>query len=56
MEEEIWKDVLGYEGIYKVSNMGRIKRNNGRIKTQSKNIKNGYLSVNLSNGGINIDY
>lgn len=24
--EEIWKDVVGYEGIYKVSNIGRIKR------------------------------
>jgi hypothetical protein len=24
MEEEIWVDVLGYEGIYKVSNKGRV--------------------------------
>jgi hypothetical protein len=24
--EEIWKDIEGYEGIYQVSNMGRIKR------------------------------
>tara|TARA_R110000822_G_scaffold221854_1_gene355367 strand:+ start:925 stop:1410 length:486 start_codon:yes stop_codon:yes gene_type:complete len=23
--EEIWKDIVGYEGIYKVSNAGRIK-------------------------------
>lgn len=23
--EEIWKDVLGYEGLYKVSNWGRVK-------------------------------
>jgi len=24
-EEEIWKDIDGYEGIYQVSNMGRVK-------------------------------
>ena len=24
--EEIWKDIKGYEGIYKVSNHGRVKR------------------------------
>ena len=24
-EEEIWKDIKGYEGIYKVSNKGRVK-------------------------------
>ena len=23
--EEIWKDVKGYEGLYEVSNLGRIK-------------------------------
>ena len=23
--EEIWKDVVGYEGLYQVSNMGRIR-------------------------------
>lgn len=25
MEKEIWKDVVGYEGLYQVSNFGRIK-------------------------------
>lgn len=24
-EEEIWKDIMGYEGIYQVSNFGRVK-------------------------------
>jgi hypothetical protein len=24
--KEIWKDVVGHEGFYKVSNIGRIKR------------------------------
>lgn len=25
MENEIWKDVKGYEGLYQVSNLGRVK-------------------------------
>ena len=25
MEIEVWKDVKGYEGLYQVSNLGRLK-------------------------------
>lgn len=25
IEGEVWKDVIGYEGIYKISNLGRVK-------------------------------
>lgn len=25
MESEVWKDIPGYEGLYKVSNLGRVK-------------------------------
>jgi hypothetical protein len=25
-EQEVWKDVVGYTGLYKVSNLGRVKR------------------------------
>lgn len=25
MKEEIWKDVVGYEGLYEVSNMGKVR-------------------------------
>ena len=25
MEGEVWKDVVGYEGLYQVSNLGRVK-------------------------------
>jgi hypothetical protein len=25
MQEEIWKDVVGYEGLYQVSNIGRVR-------------------------------
>lgn len=42
-EQEIWKDVVGYEGLYQVSNKGNIKSNereflrkNGKIKCKSK--------------------
>lgn len=32
MEEEIWKDIEGYEGLYQVSNMGRVKSLSRKIK------------------------
>lgn len=50
---EIWKDIVGYEGLYKVSNTGKIKskkrRGNWkeRILTPSKTRDN-YLVVTLS--------
>ena len=25
MEQEIWKDIIGYEGIYQISSLGRVK-------------------------------
>lgn len=55
--EEIWKDIEGYEGIYQVSNLGRVKtlyfRNNKYIIKKEKILKQhiskqGYLSVGLS--------
>lgn len=32
MEKEIWKDVVGYEGLYQVSNLGYVKRKNRILK------------------------
>lgn len=56
--KEVWRDIKGYEGVYQVSNLGRVKRmplgkqwpyrkthNNIR---KPKLTKQGYLSVNLS--------
>ncbi len=34
MEGEIWKDVVGYEGLYQVSNMGRVKSLERKCKTR----------------------
>ena len=47
---EIWKDIDGYNGLYEVSNLGRIKNHKtGRIlKPHLRG--NGYLTVQLYNG------
>ena len=45
--QEKWKDIAGYEGIYQISNLGRVKNTvTKEIKKQSDNGK-GYKSVNL---------
>lgn len=53
---EIWKDAIGWEGIYKVSNLGRVKcnvvdeyRHEEYLLTQTETNK-GYLRVKLSRG------
>lgn len=33
--EEIWKDVIGYEGLYQVSDQARVRNNKGKILKQS---------------------
>lgn len=64
MQEEIWKDVVGYEGLYQVSDSGRARSVNkyvkcrngcerqvkGRILVQYVN-KHGYATLRLSNKG-----
>ena len=49
---EIWKPIKGYEGLYEVSNLGRVRslvNNKGqyREKILKHNIRNGYPSVTL---------
>lgn len=60
MTEEIWRPVVGYEGLYEVSNTGLIRSldrfvgNRNRIKGKILSIrieKNGYCSVALSKYG-----
>jgi len=55
MRKEIWKDVKGYEGLYQVSNLGRVKSlpretsnacRKGRILKQFKN-RDGYVVVSI---------
>ena len=47
---EIYKDVIDYEGLYKVSNFGNIKNNKDKI-LKSSLYKNGYLMINLCKYG-----
>lgn len=55
-ENEIWKDVKDYEGLYAVSNLGRIKRVVGKGCKKERIIKpnlvRGYCQVRLSKDGI----
>lgn len=49
MTTEIWKDVIGYEGLYQVSNLGRVKSlkfNRKNILKPSVNAR-GYLQVKI---------
>lgn len=58
--KEIWKDVIGYEGLYQVSNLGKMRsldryiNNNSRIQfIKGQNIKTskgtrGYVMVHIS--------
>ena len=65
MNKEIWKAVIGYEGLYEVSNLGRVKsleriveRSNGKNYTVNERIikarmaLNGYYRINLYNQGV----
>lgn len=35
MENEIWKDIEGYEGLYQVSNLGRVKSLERKVLTKN---------------------
>lgn len=43
--KEIWKDIPGYEGLYKVSDLGNIINNKGRLLKQTKG--KCYLKIEL---------
>lgn len=54
--EEIWKEVVGYEGLYEVSNQGAVRSLSYHLTRQTKVLKlckdhNGYLQVNLCKDG-----
>ena len=59
MKNEIWKDIEGYEGLYQVSNFGRVKSMNynhtGKEKIMSLNLTGehrNYLNIQLCKNGI----
>jgi len=55
MENEIWKDIPGYENHYQVSNIGNVKslkyRNTNKHKYLKPSINQGYKQVVLSKDG-----
>lgn len=63
LPSEEWRDIKGYEGLYQVSNLGRVKslarhkKNRGKLQKVEETIriptveKNGYARVDLSKDG-----
>lgn len=48
MSREVWKDIEGYEGLYQISNQGRVMARNGKIRAIQINKRRcGYYEVNL---------
>lgn len=55
--KEIWKDIKGYEGLYQVSNIGRVRIIVSRRRSTVGHImkpwlKRGYLKVGLVKDGV----
>ena len=53
---EVWKDIEGYEGLYQVSNTGKVKSLNYKMKKIEKELKlhgdrKGYLTTSLCVNG-----
>ena len=52
LPDEIWKDVVGYEGIYKISNFGRVKSfKQNKVVILKKVLNDGYYSIGLRKDG-----
>jgi hypothetical protein len=50
--KEIWKDIPGYFGKYKVSNLGGVRSLGARVRIlKTSRTKDGYLRVGLSKNG-----
>lgn len=45
--EEIWKDVVGYEGLYEVSSVGRVKNHKTGLILKQQSNKRGYSIISL---------
>ena len=52
LDGEEWRDVVGYEGLYQVSNLGRVKSFWGKTPRIIKpTVIKGYLRIDISTGG-----
>lgn len=50
--KEVWKDIEGYEGLYQVSNFGRVKSSYTNRFLKGRKSPQGYLLVNLCKNNI----
>ena len=55
MQEEIWKDITGFEGLYQISNFGNVRVLdricNSAIKNSNKVLRKGKLLKKYNKGG-----
>lgn len=52
--KEVWKDILGYEGLYQVSNQGRVRSLDHIVKTKRNKdmlIKGKVKTISIGKGG-----
>lgn len=49
--QEIWKDIPNYEGLYQISNLGRVKSIKNNIIKKPSILKKGYLNMCLRKNG-----
>lgn len=52
LEGEVWKNVVGYEDCYEISNYGRLRRKKSRKILKYKKHRDGYYMVNISANSI----
>lgn len=51
--EEEWRDVLGFEELYQVSNLGKVRTiKKGEAEMAQQENRNGYMTVHLRNKGV----
>ena len=49
--EEIWKDIIGFEGLYQISNLGRVKSLYKNIIRKPQKAPSGYFFLTLHKNG-----
>lgn len=50
--DEIWKPVVGYEGLYEVSNLGRVRSIRRNKILNLKKERDGYIRISLCSNGV----
>ena len=48
--KEVWKDIQDYEGLYQVSNLGRVRNRSKKVMKQTV-VRNGYKRISLYKNG-----